>query len=419
MHANRLKLRNGMIAVLDIGSSKVACLIARIDPVKPPVILGIGHQRSQGIRSGQVVDIQAAENAILAAVHAAEKMAGVSIEEVVVNLSAPSLTSQNFAFDIDIGGHEITAQDIHRVLDQARAEIHQQDHTILHAIPYGYSIDGNGGITNPIGMYGQSLKSQVHLVTAPMSVVRNVQHCLAKCSLHCLEVVAAGYASGLAALTEDERQLGAVLLDMGGGTTNIAVFEGGNLLLTGSVPLGGHHITKDIARGLSTSISYAERVKTLYGNLLSSLQDDTISLDMPEEEGGVEAEAEISHIARSALVGIIRPRVEETLEMIGQHLAQQGYSQLGNYRLVLTGGASQLTGIRELATEYFHAQTRLARPQWVEGLAESAKGPGFASAVGLIQYVRQQQPTATLEKDGLVATPALLTRLIRWFQQNF
>lgn len=414
-----IKLRNGTVAVLDIGSSKIACLIARIDGARPPVILGIGHQRSQGIKSGLVVDIQAAENAILAAVHAAEKMAGVSIEEVVANLSAASLTSHTLSYDIDIGGHEVTMQDIHRILDQARAEIHQQDHTILHTIPYGYSIDGNSGITNPIGMYGQSLKSQVHLVTAPMSVVRNLQHCLARCSLHCQEVVAAGFASGFSALTEDERQLGSLLLDMGGGTTNIAIFEGGNLLFTGSVPIGGMHITKDIARGLSTSISYAERVKTLYGNLLSTLQDDTISLDMPEEEGN-ESDPEISHIARSALVGIIRPRVEEMLEMLAQYLQQYGYHPLGNYRVVLTGGGSQLTGIRELVAEYFQAQTRLSRPQWVEGLAESVKGPGFSSAVGLVHYVRQMQPQGGAnEKEGLVRPPAMLSRLIRWFQQNF
>ena len=414
-----IKLKNNIAAVLDIGSSKIVCLIARLDAGKPPVIMGIGHQRSQGMRAGQVVDIQAAENAILAAVHAAEKMANVSIEDVVINLSSNTVVSQSVQVDIDIGGHEVTAQDISRILDQAHENINTQQQAILHVIPYGYVIDGNTGITNPLGMFGQHLKGNVHIVTAPTSVIRNLQHCLVKCSLQCQAIVAGGYASGLAALTEDERQLGSVLIDIGGGTTSIAVFESGHMVFTGNLPIGGIHITKDIARGLSTSLSYAERVKTLYGNLLSSTQDETISLDLSDEdESGFEQE--ISHIARSALVGIIRPRVDEILDMTKQHLQANGYASLQGLRLVLTGGTSQLTGIRELATEVFQSQTRLAKPPQMEGMAESIKGASFAGSIGLISYIQENVPQlGASEKEGFSLTPAIFSRLTRWVQQNF
>lgn len=414
-----IKLKNGIAAVLDIGSSKIVCIIARIDVGKPPVIMGIGHQRSQGIRAGLVVDIQAAENAILAAVHAAEKMANISIEDVVVNLSSNTIISQRMQVDIDIGGHEVTTQDISRILEQARDTINTQEQTILHVIPYGYVIDNNTGITNPLGMFGQHLKSNVHIVTAPTSVVRNLQHCLAKCSLQCQAVVAGGYASGLAALSEDERQLGAIMIDMGGGTTNIAIFESDNMVFTGNIPVGGIHITKDIARGLSTSLSYAERVKTLYGNLLAVMQDDTISIDLSDEDENA-VEPEISHIARSALVGIIRPRVEEILDMLKQHLQANGYTSLKGLRLVLTGGASQLAGMRELTSDYFQSQTRLAKPPQMEGMAESIKGAGFSGAIGLIYYTQESLPkNGAGEKEGFRFTPAIFTRFLRWFQQNF
>lgn len=414
-----IKLKNGIAAILDIGSSKIVCLIARIDGTKPPVIMGIGHQRSQGMRAGLVVDIQAAENAILAAVHAAEKMANVSIEDVVVNLSSNAIISQRVQIDIDIGGHEVTAQDIARITAQASDAINIQEQTVLHVIPYGYVIDNNVGITNPLGMFGHHLQSQVHIVTAPLSVVRNLQHCLAKCSLQCQAVVAGGYAAGLAALTEDERQLGAVVIDMGGGTTNIAIFENDNMVFTGNIPIGGIHITKDIARGLSTGLSYAERIKTLYGNLLASMEDDTISIDLSDEDES-NVEPEISHVARSALVGIIRPRVEEMLDMVLQHLQQNGYASLQSLRLVLTGGTSQLTGMRELASDYFHSQTRLAKPLPMEGMAESIKGGGFSGAIGLVYYVQHNLPKGrTNEKEGFHFTPAAITRFTRWFQQNF
>ena len=416
-----IRLRNGIVSVLDIGSSKIACLIARIEADKPPVILGIGHQLSQGIRSGTLVDIKQAENAILAAVHAAEKMANIAIEDIVVNLSGTALSSQTSSFDIDIAGHEVTIADINRILDQARGQVNQQENYILHTIPYGYVIDNTPGITSPLGMFGHQLKSQVHIVSAPVSVVRNLQHCLAKCSLNCQDVVATGYAAGLAALTADERQLGTVMLDIGGGNTDIAIFESANLIYTGSVPVGGIHITKDIARGLSTSLSYAERVKNLYGSILSTIQDDGITLDIPQDDSTdslTDNEQEISHIARSALVGIIRPRVEEIFEMAAAHLHEQGFEKLSGYRLVLTGGTSQLSGMKELAAEMLHAQTRLSRPQGLEGLAESTKGPGFSATVGLIHYVQHALPASAFsEKEG--KTPAILTRFFRWFQQNF
>lgn len=422
-----IRLRNGIVSVLDIGSSKIACLIARVDPVKPPVILGIGHQLSHGVRSGALVDIQQAESAILAAVHAAEKMADIAIEDVVVNISGPGLASHTLSFETDIAGHEVTSADINRLLEQANGYFHPQETYILHSIPYGFVIDNTPGIVNPLGMYGHNLKSQVHVVTAPASTVRNLQHCLAKCSLNCQKVVATGYAAGLAALTPDERQLGSILLDIGGGTTEMAVFEGGNLIYTGSLPIGGIHITKDIARGLSTSISYAERVKNLYGSALATMQDENQTLDIPQEDENAETqntdmEQEISHIARSALTGIIRPRVEEMFEMVQAHLTQHGFDKISGYRLVLSGGTSQLSGIKELASDLLHAQARLGRPPALEGLAESTKGPGFSATAGLIHYVQHELPSTAYgigEKEGMIKSPAFIGGLVRWFQQNF
>lgn len=423
-----IRLRNGIVSVLDIGSSKIACLIARIDPQKAPVVLGIGHQSAQGVRGGTLVDIQQAEGAILSAVHAAEKMADIAIEDVVVNLSGSGLASHTLSFETDIAGHEVTSADISRILAQAQEQFPPQETYILHSIPYGFAIDSTAGIVNPLGMYGHSLRSQVHVVTAPASTVRNLQHCLAKCSLNCQKIVASGYAAGLAALTADERQLGSILLDIGGGTTEVAVFESGNMTHTASLPVGGIHITKDIARGLSTSISYAERVKNLYGSALSTLHDDSQTLDIPQSDDSASSDSEgdndneISQIARSALVGIIRPRVEEIIEMVQAHLKSHGFEKLTNYRLVLTGGTAQLSGLKELCGEMLHMQARAGRPSVLEGLAESNKGPGFSTTTGLIHYIQHELPATAYgigEKDPMIKTPAMVGNLVRWFQQNF
>ncbi|MBL4693582.1 MAG: cell division protein FtsA [Magnetovibrio sp.] len=380
------KPKNGLVATLDIGTTKVTCLISRQEGTRPPRIIGIGHHVSGGVQCGVIVDMDKAEIAVRAAVGAAEEMAGVNVDGVTVALSGTHFKSRLVAFQIGITGHEICDQDLRKILDvQSLAEEIPQDQEIIHVIPVGYSIDGNRGVRDPRGMFGDHLGVNVHVVTAGVNAIRNIDTCVNRCHLNVEGRVVTPYASALSTLVEDEMKLGVTLIDMGGGTTNISVFFDGELMHAECVPLGGVHVTNDIARGLSTPMQHAERMKTLYGNCMPSISDDREVIKVPligEEQSG-----ETNPVPRSMLVGIIRPRIEETFEMVRDRLCAAGFDNLSGPRVVLTGGASLLPGVRELAGEILgKAQVRMARPRYLEGMAEVSSGPQFSTCAGLISH---------------------------------
>jgi cell division protein FtsA len=412
------KTRNGLIAALDVGTTKVACFIARrLDSGLR--IVGIGHQVSKGLRSGAVIDMHEAEAAIRSSVSAAEQMAGENIRNVLVNVSCGAPASRMAAFEISIAGHQIGDSDLKRVSD--RGTLGRQvpaERTLIHALPVGYSIDGNRGVRDPRGMYGDRLGVNMHMVSAATAALKTFTTCVGQCHLGIVDKVVSSYASGLAALVEDEMSLGATLIDMGGGTTSIAVFFDGELVFVDSVPVGGAHVTNDIARGLSTPIAHAERMKTLYGSALPSPSDDREVVKVPLV--GEESEAETNQVPRSMLVGIIRPRLEETLEMVRARLEDAGFDKVAGRRVVLTGGASQLPGARELAGMILDKQVRIGRPRPMDGLAEAVAGPPFATCVGLLEYAINHRAEASRGAYRPEEGPnGRMGRIGQWFRENF
>ena len=411
--------KNDSVAVLDIGTAKVACFIANIDSAGEIKIIGIGHQLSKGIRGGVITDFAEAETSIANAVNAAEQMAGGTVESVVVSLAGGSLTSRNVTVEMSLFGEEVTDRDILDIIEQARASISHSEHEILHSIPVSYYLDGAKGISDPRKMFGKKLGADIHMITGLAGVMNNLAHCIGRCHLNVEEYIAAPYASALACLDEDEKKLGVTLIDMGAGVTSFCVIAGGKNIYTDSVPLGGSHVTSDIARGLSTSIAHAERLKTLHGSAIFGSSDDNVMIDVPLL--GEDEDEELSQVPRSALVNVIRPRMEEIFEMVKSKIEISNVFGQAGKRVVLTGGASQLSGVREMAMQILGKQVRLARPHNLNGLAEAASSPAFSTAIGMLEYRVKKPREEQLfdihrQRGGLTMG---FEKIVAWFRDNF
>lgn len=415
--------RTGTIAALDIGSSKICCFIARVGADGRPQVVGIGQQASRGVRGGAVVDMEAAEMAIRNAVDAAERMAGETIQEVVVNLSGGMPESNGLAIEVSIAGHAVEETDLRRALEANRITEALNGHAgpgreIVHSIPTGFAIDGTRGIHDPRGMYGERLGVNMHVVTAASGPLRNLGYCIERCHLDVVAVVVSPYAAGLASLVDDETELGVTLIDMGGGTTTIAVFGEGEVLHTDVVPVGGQHVTNDIARGLSTSRANAERMKTLYGHAVAAATDERETIEVPQV--GEEDQGATQQVPRSLLTGIIQPRLEETFELVRSRLEASGAEKIAGRRVVLTGGASQLPGIRDLASLVLDKQVRIGRPVRVGGLAEATNGPAYATCAGLLTYAVEADTAAPQPSRSETREPGnVFGRLGHWLREHF
>lgn len=412
-------MRNGLIAALDVGSTKVCCFLARVQDDGMPRIVGIGHQVARGMRAGAVIDLEELEHSIRAAVDAAEDMANERVRAVVVNLSGGGPGSTNVKVEVSMNGHAVNEADIRRMLDHGRAHHENAERDLIHAIPVDYTIDGNEGIRDPRGMYGERLGVAIHVISAATGPVRNLMTVVHRCHLDIEARVVSPFAAGLACLVDDEKELGVTCIDMGGGTTSIAVFVAGQLVHTDVIPVGGHHVTNDIARGLSTPLSYAERMKTLYGSAIPSPSDDREMLKVPlvgEDEDGAS-----NQVPRSMLIQIIQPRLEETLELVRSHLEKSGFDKMAGRRVVLTGGASQMQGVRDLAGLVLDKQVRLGRPVGLHGLPESTNGPAFSTCAGLIRYAMAHQPVAKSGRKAIQEqeSPGGWGRIGSWLKRNF
>jgi len=411
------RARGGIVAAVDVGTTKVCCFVARIEDGKPRII-GIGHQVSRGVRNGGIVDIDAASQAILTAVHAAEQMAGETLTELVVNLSGGFGASRLVKAEVSLNGREVSNQMMRRVLEAGHRIKEPPDRTVIHSIPVGFTIDHGRSVRDPRGMFGQKFAVNMHVVTAATSAVRNLASCIGRCHLEIAALVASPYASGLACLVADESELGVTVIDMGGGTTTIGVFFDGNLVFADSVAVGGSHVTNDIARGLSTSIAHAERMKTLYGSAIASPSDERETITVPLV--GEEEEGQVNHVPKSLLVGIVSPRLEETFELVRDGLEASGFDKITGRRVVLTGGACQLPGTRELAGLILDKQVRIGRPLRIEGLAEATAGPAFSSAAGLIHFALSERAEVPRRGRALTDEPSgLVGRLGHWVREYF
>ena len=412
------KTRQGLIAALDVGTSKVCCFIAHVDDDEAPRIAGIGFHQSRGLRAGAVVDMDAAEESILAAVHHAEQMADETIAEVYLSFSAGAPQSRSVAVEVALNGHEIDDSDLRRVLAQGQTNGAAGDRKLIHTIPVGYTIDGSRGIRDPRGMFGERLGVTIHTITAQPGPLRNLTSCVSRCHLDVAGCVVSAYASGLACLVDNERDLGVTLIDRGGGATSIAVFIDGDMVHADVVPIGGNHITNDIARGVSTPVSYAERMKTLYGGALASADDERETIDVRLIGEGEDASA--NPVPRAQLTRIIRPRLEEIFELVRARLEASGFAERAGRRMVLTGGASQLQGLPELATQMFAKSVRLGRPRNIQGLAEATGGPAYSTCAGLLHYAQARRAAPFEQSLGApVSADGRWGRIGQWLHEHF
>ena len=422
--------RSTILSVLDVGTSKIVCLIAKLLPAEPSdllkgrthrcKILGIGHQRAQGIKSGVVIDMEDTEKAIRLAVDAAERMAGVEVESVIVNMTGGRIGSQLHRAGQSIGGRAVLASDIERCLDVASGHDGKNGRAILHSLPVGFKLDTMSGIRDPKGMIGDELIADLHNVTVDAASARNLMLAIERCHIQVEAIVATPYASALAVLADDEADLGAAVINLGGGTTSVSVFNEGRLTHIDAIAVGGNHITMDIARGLTTRVTDAERLKIVYGSCVPAPSDlrESISVVTAGEDGD-----QTFSIPKTQLVQIIRPRVEEILELVRDRLKAAGFAKQAGRRLILTGGGSQLNGMTEVARNTLSSSVRIGRALGVQGLPESAKSPAYSAAVGLLIYPQVAgsehfaQGGQTLTKS--TATDGYVARVGRWLKESF
>ena len=421
--------RSAIVAVLDIGTSKIVCLIAQLKPQSPQEalrrrshgveILGLGHVESRGIRRGTVVDLAEAEAAVRHAVDLAERDASVQLESVVIAASSGRIASELYTATINVAGSAITEGDIARVLTAGSDHSVRQGRVVLHSLPIGYSLDGARGVGEPRGMLAREFGVDMHAVTCDVAAARNLMLTVERCHLSVETMVAAPYVAGLSVLADDEADLGAAVVDMGAGTTTAAVFSSGRFIHADCFAVGGHHVTMDLARGLSAPIADAERIKTLYGSVVGGSSDERDMISVPRV--GDDEREPPQFLSRASLVRIVKPRVEEILEMVRDRLAASPFAAEPRSRVVFTGGGCQLPGLPELAANILNRPVRIGRPLGISGLPDAAKGPAFAVAAGLLVYpqaahLEHFEPRRTRH---LMTGTGYIARVGRWLRESF
>jgi cell division protein FtsA len=368
---------------LDIGTSNVNCIVAETRDPGPPAIVGIGSAPSRGLRKGVVVNLEACVEAIKRAVEEAELMAGVEAERAYVGIAGGHIRSVNGRGVVAIAGRDrtVTREDVTRVLDAAKAISIPQDQEILHVVPQEFVVDDQDGIHHPVGMSGSRLEALVHIVTGSISSVQTLVNCVNRAGIEVVDTILEQFASAEAVLTADEREMGVALIDIGGGTTDIALFERGSIVHTSVLPTGGDHFTSDIAIGLRTPIPEAEKIKKKYGCALASMIGEDEMIEVPTM-GGRKPRV----LSRQVLCEIVQPRAEEIFGLVQDEIKRSGYDKSIAAGLVLTGGGSILEGIPEIAEQLFDLPVRRASPAGIGGLADVVASPQYATAIGLLLY---------------------------------
>jgi cell division protein FtsA len=374
--------KNDQVLVgLDIGTSKIACVVAESSPDGKVDVIGIGTHPSRGLRKGVVVNIESTVESIRLAVEEAELMSGVDIQSVFTGIAGSHIRGYNSHGVVASKSSEVMREDVERVIDAAKAMNIPADQKILHILPQEYIIDNQDGIREPIGMSGVRLEAKVHIVTGAVSSAQNIVKCCNRCDLDVSDMVLEQIASSEAVLMQDEKDIGVVLVDMGGGTTDIAVFLNGAIRHTAVIPIGGDHLTNDLVIGLRTSAREADQLKRKYGACVTSLVSPEDQIEIPSVGGRAPRP-----MPRQVMAQILEPRVEEIFEMIKNELQRSGYQELVAAGIVLTGGSALLDGMIELAEDIFDMPVRLGRPQGIGGLADVVSSPMYATGVGLILY---------------------------------
>ena len=403
------------VTTLDIGSSKVACTIAHVSQDSGNTVFGVGQAASTGCVSGVVSHMDLLVSSILQAVHAAEQTAQETVREVYVNVPGSLLKSHIVTTELSISGHEVGEADLKNLVHQSIQKIQTASQAVIHVIPYLYKIDESRGIKDPRGMYGEKLSSRVHVVTAPLSPLRNLMTCIEKAHLDIIGLVATPFASGLGVLEQDEMDLGSVLIDIGAHMTSIGIFANGSFIYLDTLKVGGNHITNDLAQGLSTSINHGERLKTLYGSAISSSRSERDTLMVPQigdtHTGG-------TRMAKSSLVQIIRPRIEELFMLVKQKLQEIGDKKFSSYRVVLTGGTSQLPGIQEMASLILNQPVRTGKPIHVISTDPLLHSPIFSCCAGQLSYIRLSHGEDIISQASPYGLGSLFKTISLWIKEK-
>ncbi|RMG92533.1 MAG: cell division protein FtsA [Zetaproteobacteria bacterium] len=373
--------KQDLLVGLDIGTSKIACVVAEASPDGKVDVIGIGTHPSRGMRKGVVVNIESTVESIRLAVEEAELMAGVEIHSVFAGIAGSHIRGYNSHGVVATKNNEVTQEDVERVIDAAKAMNIPADQQILHILPQEFIIDNQDGIREPIGMNGVRLEAKVHIVTAAVSSVQNIIKCCNRCDLDVADLVLEQVASSEAVLQQDEKDIGVALVDIGGGTTDIAVFLDGAIRHTAVIPIGGDHLTNDLVIGLRTSAREADQLKKKYGACLTSMVSPDEQVEIPSVGGRPPRP-----MPRQVMAQILEPRMEELFELVKAELERSGFQELIAAGLVITGGSALLDGVIELAEDIFDMPVRLGRPQGVGGLVDVVSSPMYATGVGLVLY---------------------------------
>ena len=403
-----------LIVGLDIGTSKVVTIVGTLSPEDTVEVVGIGMTPSRGLKRGVVVDIESTVESIRRAVEEAELMAGCEINHVYAGIAGGHIRSLNSHGIVAITDKEVTDSDVERVIDAARAVAIPADQKLLHVLPQEFLVDSEVGIRVPVGMSGVRLEAKVHLVTGAVSSAQNIVKCIQRCGLDVQDLVLEQLASSYAVLTEDEKELGICLLDIGGGTSDIAVFCGGAIQHTAVIPIAGAQATNDIAVSLRTPTLHAEDIKIKYACALSQLANPDETIEVPSV-----GDRPPRRLARQTLAEVVESRYEELYTLVHDELRRSGYEEMIAAGVVLTGGSAKMEGAVELAEEIFHVPVRLGIPQYVEGLVDVVRNPIHATGVGLLLYARD---AARGRADGVVAKtkdPGMFGKMKSWVQGQF
>jgi cell division protein FtsA len=408
------KSEKNLIVGLDIGTSKVVAIVGEMLPAGEIEIVGIGSCRSRGLKKGVVVNIESTVHSIQRAIEEAELMAGCEIHSVYAGIAGSHIRSLNSHGIVAIRDNEVSAGDVDRVIDAARAVAIPADQKMLHILPQEFIIDSQEGIKEPIGMSGVRLEAKVHMVTGAVSAAQNIIKCVRRCGLEVDDIILEQLASSYAVLTEDEKELGVCLVDIGGGTTDIAVFVDGSIHHTAVIPIAGDQVTNDIAVALRTPTQYAEDIKVRYACALTQLANQDETIEVPSV-----GERPARRLARQTLAEVVEPRYEELFTLVRSELQRSGYEDLIAAGIVLTGGSSKMEGVIELAEEIFHMPVRVGVPQYVTGLADVVKNPIYATGVGLLLFGQRQARENTHTSTLDTGMRGMFEKMKSWFQGNF
>lgn len=403
-----------LLVGLDIGTSKVICVVGEVMPDGQIQVIGEGTAPSRGIKKGVVVNIEATTQSIRRAVENAEQIAGCRAQAVYVGISGAHIRSSNSTGVVPVRGREVHDKDVEAVIDSARARAIPADQKILHVVPQEFIVDGQDGIHEPVGMAGVRLEAHVHMVTGSLSATQNVHKCVESCGLRVEKLILQHLASSHAVLLPDERDLGVCMVDIGGGTSDIAVFKGGSVRHTAVLPIAGDQVTSDISVMFRTPVPYAEDLKVKYGCALPELVADHEMIEV-KSVGDMPAHS----LSRHTLAEVIKPRFEEIFRMIRKELHRHDFYDLITSGVVLTGGSSQMPGVRELAEAIFERPVRLGVPNGIQGLKDVVKNPACSTATGLLIYSLQDQPRLGAYGSDGFGSSHFLSRISSWFRENF